>query len=108
MASIAISKRALNCIPTYSTASDTLRRYQVVIAGSNGYVNKSSDVVPGYDTGNYLDGKAINAPNDCNGASTYIGNQYWNDGKPFDTARCASACRLTHAAATITVMLTTS
>lgn len=71
-------------------------RYQVVIAGSNGYVNKSSDVVPGYSPGNYLDGKAINAPNDCNEASTYIGNQYWNDGKPFDTARCAAACELTH------------
>ncbi|KAJ4408079.1 hypothetical protein N0V91_003427 [Didymella pomorum] len=66
--------------------------YQVVIAGSNGYVNKSSDIVPGYSPGNYLDGKVINAPNDCNGASTYIGNQYWNDGKPFDTARCAAAC----------------
>jgi hypothetical protein len=67
--------------------------YQVVIAGSNGYVNKSSDIVPGYSPGNYLDGKVINAPNDCNGASTYIGNQYWNDGKPFDTARCAAACK---------------
>ncbi|KAF1929530.1 uncharacterized protein M421DRAFT_59878 [Didymella exigua CBS 183.55] len=66
--------------------------YQVVIAGSNGYVNKSSDIVPGYGPGNYLDGKVIVAPNDCNDATTYIGNQYWNDGKPFDTARCAAAC----------------
>lgn len=67
--------------------------YQVVVAGSNGYVNQTVDTIVGYDTPHYLQSNAISAPNDCNGASTYIGNQYWNDGKPFDTRRCAAACR---------------
>jgi hypothetical protein len=64
----------------------------ISIAGSNGYVNETVDAANGYTGPNYLGNTAIDAPNDCNGQSTYIGNQYWNDGKPFDTRRCAAAC----------------
>ncbi|KAF7193493.1 hypothetical protein HII31_05167 [Pseudocercospora fuligena] len=66
--------------------------YHVVIAGSNGYVNQTVDYCEGYNGPSFLGGRAISAPNDCNNQSTYVGNQYWNDGKPFDTRRCAAAC----------------
>ncbi|KAF2173537.1 hypothetical protein M409DRAFT_15817 [Zasmidium cellare ATCC 36951] len=66
--------------------------YHVVIAGSNGYVNQTVDYCSGYGDPQFLGSNAISAPNDCNGQSTYIGNQYWNDGQPFDSRRCAAAC----------------
>ncbi|KAF2171165.1 hypothetical protein M409DRAFT_50643 [Zasmidium cellare ATCC 36951] len=66
--------------------------YHVVIAGSNGYVNKTVDAAPGFTGPNFLGSKAFDPPNDCNNLSSLMGSQYWNDGQPYDTRRCAAAC----------------
>ncbi|CAK1367665.1 hypothetical protein CB0940_11561 [Cercospora beticola] len=66
--------------------------FRVVIAGSNGYVNQTVDTVQGYTGPNFLGSRAISAPSDCNDKSTFVGFQYWNDGKPFDARRCGAAC----------------
>ncbi|OCK84336.1 hypothetical protein K432DRAFT_414050 [Lepidopterella palustris CBS 459.81] len=65
--------------------------FQVVIAGSNGYVNQTVTNVPGYK-GTFLNNAAVNAPLDCNGNDTYMGYKLFNDGAPFDATRCAAAC----------------
>ncbi|KAF2170723.1 hypothetical protein M409DRAFT_63804 [Zasmidium cellare ATCC 36951] len=66
--------------------------YHVVIAGSNGYVNQTVDYCQGYNAPNFYGGRALAAPNDCNGQSSLVGTQYWNDGHPFDSRRCSAAC----------------
>ncbi|KAI5365946.1 hypothetical protein Slin14017_G035860 [Septoria linicola] len=66
--------------------------YHVVVASSNGYVNQTVNSVENYTGPTFLGVRAISAPNDCNGKSTFVGYQYWNDGKPFDTRRCGAAC----------------
>lgn len=53
-------------------------------------MNQTVDYCSGYGDPQFLGSNAISAPNDCNGQSTYIGNQYWNDGQPFDSRRCVS------------------
>lgn len=65
--------------------------FHVVIAGSNGYVSTLVDDVPGYSK-QYYGKAAINAPLDCNQHDSYMGYKLFNDGKPFDVARCAAAC----------------
>ncbi|KAK5019777.1 hypothetical protein LTR16_000280 [Cryomyces antarcticus] len=65
--------------------------FQVVIAGSNGYVNNTIEPAQGYSQPNYLGNAAINAPNDCTGANTYMGFKLFQDG-PFDANLCATAC----------------
>ena len=42
-------------------------QFQVVIAGSNGYMNNTLVPVPGYNEPTYLGNAAINAPLDSNG-----------------------------------------
>lgn len=66
--------------------------FQVVIAGSNGYINTTIDTPLEFVSSDYLGNYAINAPYDCNGDQTYLGFKFWNDGLPFDVERCASAC----------------
>ncbi|KAI4940733.1 hypothetical protein J4E86_010705 [Alternaria arbusti] len=65
--------------------------FHVVIAGSNGYDSEHVVSVDGY-SGESLGNVAINAPNDCNGDDTYMGYKLFNDGQPFEPARCAAAC----------------
>ncbi|KAH6639605.1 hypothetical protein C7974DRAFT_449729 [Boeremia exigua] len=65
--------------------------FHVVIAGSNGYVSERVVAVDGY-SGESLGSVAINAPRDCNGDDTYMGYKLFNDGQPFEPARCAAAC----------------
>ncbi|KAI4933359.1 uncharacterized protein J4E92_003025 [Alternaria infectoria] len=65
--------------------------FHVVIAGSNGYDSERVVSVDGY-SGESLGNVAINAPNDCNGDDTYMGYKLFNDGQPFEPARCAAAC----------------
>ncbi|KAI4944730.1 hypothetical protein J4E91_008417 [Alternaria rosae] len=65
--------------------------FHVVIAGSNGYDSERVVPVDGY-SGESLGNVAINAPNDCNGDDTYMGYKLFNDGQPFEPARCAAAC----------------
>lgn len=66
--------------------------FQVVVAGSNGYVSTRFPTLTGYTGPSVYDTASINAPLDCNGANTYMGYKSWNDGAPFDANRCAAAC----------------
>jgi hypothetical protein len=67
-------------------------KFHVVIAGSNGYVNRSIDTPAGYTAPTYLGTSIINAPKtDCAGYSNQLDNMLWNTG-PFDAGRCAAAC----------------
>ncbi|KAK4506511.1 hypothetical protein PRZ48_000243 [Zasmidium cellare] len=66
--------------------------YHVVNAGSNGYTNQTVDDVTGYTLPGYLGSRILNPPNDCHGQSSLVSSQYWNDGLPYDSRRCAAAC----------------
>ena len=66
-------------------------QFQVVIAGSNGYVSKSIAPQDGYTGPTYLGNAAINAPLYCAGDDTFMGSTMWSD-KPFDAGLCAAAC----------------
>jgi len=68
--------------------------FQVVIAGSNGYVNNSISTPEGYQSAVVLGNAAINAPNDCSGSNTYMGVKIFTSG-PFDASLCAAACSAT-------------
>jgi hypothetical protein len=64
--------------------------FQVVVAGSNGYVSKNhvgGQTAPGYTLQADLDMATVNAPLDCNGNGSYMGYVSWNDGAPFSIAR---------------------
>ena len=66
-------------------------QFQVVIAGSNGYVNKSIATPIGYNAGVYLGNAAINAPLDCTSDNTYLETHVFTGGA-FDAGLCAAAC----------------
>lgn len=66
--------------------------FQVVIAGSNGYIAKSIAPINGYTGPTYLGNAAINAPLDCAGGDTFLGSQMFTSG-PFDASLCATACQ---------------
>lgn len=66
-------------------------KFQVVIAGSNGYVSNAIASVPGYSTALPLGNAAINAPYDSLGYDSYMGVAVFTSG-PFDAALCARAC----------------
>ncbi|KAI4729952.1 hypothetical protein E4T49_02300 [Aureobasidium sp. EXF-10728] len=75
-----------NAINTGSTQNN----FEIVIAGSNGYI--ASAIVPaaGYAAPIYFGSKGIQAPLDCNGKDTYLGFQTFDAN--FDASRCAEAC----------------
>ncbi|KAI8631642.1 hypothetical protein F5Y19DRAFT_401245 [Xylariaceae sp. FL1651] len=64
--------------------------FQVVIAGSNGYMKTLVPPVDGF-TGVSLGNAAINAPLNCLGQDTYMGSKIFTSA-PFDTGLCAAAC----------------
>ncbi|KAK8135097.1 carbohydrate-binding -like protein [Apiospora sp. TS-2023a] len=70
-----------------------ISNFQVVMAGSNGYVKKKFGNLSGYASP--LNGvavnAAINAPNDCTGSNTFMGAKTFTSG-PFDAGLCAAAC----------------
>ena len=67
-------------------------KFHVVIAGSNGYVNRSIDTPAGYTAPTYLGNSIINAPKtDCADYPNQLQNILWSTG-PFDAGRCAAAC----------------
>ena len=66
-------------------------QFRVLIAGSNGYVNKTLASIPGYSRAKYLGDVAINAPYDANGYDTYMGSKLFTAG-PFNTSLCAEYC----------------
>ncbi|KAL1310534.1 hypothetical protein AAFC00_000817 [Neodothiora populina] len=68
--------------------------FHVVIAGSNGYMNKTVAPVDGYAQPTYLGAGAIEAPLDCNKHDTYMGVKIFTKG-PFDASQCAAACTAT-------------
>lgn len=70
----------------------TSDQFQIVVAGSNGYVKKTVEVAVGYTAPQFPGTNAINAPADCNGANSYLEDLYWTDGTPFDAARGSAAC----------------
>lgn len=65
--------------------------FQVVIAGSNGYVNKTIAPALGYDEPIDLGDATINAPLDCSGHDTFMQSKFFTSG-PFDANLCAAAC----------------
>ncbi|KAF7940205.1 uncharacterized protein EAE98_000332 [Botrytis deweyae] len=66
-------------------------KFQVVIAGSNGYTNNSIAPIPGYGNAQYLGNAAINARYDLEGCNTYMGSTIFSTG-PFDASLCAAYC----------------
>lgn len=67
-------------------------KFQVVIAGSNGYVNTTVTPPQGYKLDNYLNDTAIVDPLDCNLKATYLNHVMFATGGPFDPNLCAVAC----------------
>jgi hypothetical protein len=65
-------------------------KFQVAIAGSNGYTNASVASVPGYTPAIPLGNAAINAPYDQFGYSSYLGVAMFVGA--FDASLCAKAC----------------
>lgn len=74
-----------------TNAGQWRRDFNVVIAGSNAYVNEWISTPAGYTGPNALGQAAINAPLDCNGDDTYLTFKTFTSG-PFDAAKCAAAC----------------
>lgn len=74
-----------------NNAGQYRNQFQVVIAGSNGYVNNTIAQVPGYTTAVDLGTSAINAPYDTYGFNSYMGSAIFNNG-PFNASLCAQAC----------------
>ncbi|KAG9832415.1 hypothetical protein KCU98_g12821, partial [Aureobasidium melanogenum] len=74
-----------------NNAGQWRNKFQVVIAGSNGYVNKSIATPVGYNAGVYLGNSAINAPLDCTGDDSYLQSAVVGTGV-FDADLCAVAC----------------
>lgn len=66
-------------------------KFQVVIAGSNGYVSNAIPSIPGYGAVIPLGNAAINAPYDANGFDSYMGVAMFTAG-PFNASLCAQAC----------------
>jgi hypothetical protein len=66
-------------------------KFQVVIAGSNGYQSNAILTPKGYTTPTYLGNAAINAPLDAYGADSYLGAAMFTSG-PFNIQLCADAC----------------
>ncbi|KAH0361431.1 hypothetical protein KCU65_g8710, partial [Aureobasidium melanogenum] len=75
-----------NALNTGSTQNN----FEIVVAGSNGYVADAISAPSGYSAPIYLNNNAIQAPLDCNNQDTYLGFQTFN--ASFDASRCAKAC----------------
>ncbi|KEQ98104.1 hypothetical protein AUEXF2481DRAFT_468840 [Aureobasidium subglaciale EXF-2481] len=65
--------------------------FQILIAGSNGYVNKTLATPQGYSSPTYLGNAAINATFDAQGYNTYMGAKLFTDG-PFNATLCSVHC----------------
>ncbi|KAI5195935.1 hypothetical protein AUEXF2481DRAFT_25525 [Aureobasidium subglaciale EXF-2481] len=65
-------------------------KFQVLIAGSNGYTNKTLAAPAGYSDAIYYGTKAIDAPLDAQGYNTFITSKIFTG--PFDARLCAAAC----------------
>ena len=90
--STTLIKCSLYSSPNGNVSNDGQYRsdFQVVIAGSNGYLRDPEDVYPGYKI-DYYGHKAIEATVDCKGSYTYLGYKIF-DASSYSLARCAKAC----------------
>lgn len=71
------------------------RKFKVLIAGSNGYVNGNIATPDGYSPGVSLGKVTMNVPTkNCAGDPTYLGVKTFQDG-PFSAEKCAAACTAT-------------
>ncbi|KAI7231232.1 hypothetical protein KC330_g6521 [Hortaea werneckii] len=68
-------------------------QFQVVIAGSSGYVSNSVASPAGYGPATPLGNAAINAPYDKYGFDSYMGSAIFTSG-PFNAQLCADACSM--------------
>ncbi|KAI4850680.1 hypothetical protein E4T44_02603 [Aureobasidium sp. EXF-8845] len=66
-------------------------KFEVAIAGSNGYQNNSLTIPPGYVLKDVPMTKAINAPYDSQGYNTYMGATIFTQGA-FNIQLCADYC----------------
>ncbi|KAK5118683.1 hypothetical protein LTR85_007889 [Meristemomyces frigidus] len=66
-------------------------QFQVVMAGSNGYMNTTLVPLTGYTEPTYLGNAAINAPYDAQGYNSYMGSTIFSVG-PFNASLCADYC----------------
>ncbi|KAI5272739.1 hypothetical protein E4T47_04101 [Aureobasidium subglaciale] len=71
-------------------------KFQVVIAGSNGYMNNTLAVPEGFTSAQYLGNAAINAPLDHEGYDTFMGSRIFTAG-PFNASLCAAHCQAQNA-----------
>ncbi|KAB8291843.1 hypothetical protein EYC80_006625 [Monilinia laxa] len=69
-------------------------KFQVAIAGSNGYNIATMPTPGGYSSPTCHEDAAINAPLDCNGDDTFLGSRFFTD-TPFDISLCTAACDAT-------------
>ncbi|KAL1301923.1 hypothetical protein AAFC00_002386 [Neodothiora populina] len=65
--------------------------FHVVIAGSNGYVNKTIQSADGYSAPNYYGTASIDAPSACSGNSSLISTKVFLS-SPFDANLCSAVC----------------
>ncbi|THY30391.1 hypothetical protein D6D01_03257 [Aureobasidium pullulans] len=65
-------------------------KFQVLIAGSNGYTNNTLATPVGYSDALYYGTRAIDAPLDAQGFNTFITSKIFSG--PFDARLCAAAC----------------
>ncbi|TIA29393.1 hypothetical protein D6C78_10241 [Aureobasidium pullulans] len=65
-------------------------KFQVLIAGSNGYTNNTLAAPAGYSDAIYYGTRAIDAPLDAQGFNTFITSKIFSG--PFDARLCAAAC----------------
>lgn len=68
-----LTKQAPLSADTATNTGQWRSNFQVVIAGSNGYVKPVTSTAIGYDSPTQLGAAAINALLDCNSAYTYMG-----------------------------------
>ncbi|USW55002.1 hypothetical protein Slin15195_G083210 [Septoria linicola] len=98
-----VSKTVLKCVYYGGPVSERSatndgqwqRDFRVVVAGSNGYVNKAVSTPKGYQPAVSLGKVTMNVPTkDCAGNPTYLGVKIFQDG-PFCADKCAAACTAT-------------
>ncbi|KEQ68676.1 hypothetical protein M436DRAFT_26027, partial [Aureobasidium namibiae CBS 147.97] len=69
------------------------KNFQIVIAGSNGYVNNAIAPIPNYKSAAYYGNSIVVPPTtDCSSNNPTLAWQLYNDGTPFSASRCAAAC----------------
>ncbi|KAI5245761.1 hypothetical protein E4T43_02896 [Aureobasidium subglaciale] len=67
--------------------------FQIVIAGSNGYVNNAIAPIANYKAASFYGNSIMVAPTaDCSSSNPTVAWQFYNDGAPFSASRCAAAC----------------